>query len=166
MGLTYLDKSAALSPCGTFRLSLVRRWSAGPTLVWLGHNPSTADADLDDPTIRREVAFSAREGYGGLVKVNAMDMRATDPAALIAAGAVPSSPGNGDAIMCACAGRDVIVATGSPHRRLSAYVEEAVRAAEAVARSVRCLGRNADRSGKHPLYVRGDAPFLPWREAA
>lgn len=166
MGLAYIEKSAVLSPCGAFRLSLTRAWSDGPVLVWLGHNPSTADADADDPTIRREVAFSMREGYGSLIKVNAMDMRATDPARLIADGAVPVSPGNHAAIILACAGRDVIVATGSAHKRLARHVATAVEAAESAARSVRCLGRNADLSGKHPLYVRGDAPFLPWRQAA
>ena len=26
-----------------------------------------------------------------------------------------------------------------------------------------CLGHNADGSPKHPLYLRSDAPFEPWR---
>lgn len=162
MATIYIEKSASISPCGLYRTVLIRRWAEGPLLAWLGHNPSTADADLDDPTIRREVSFTTREGYGGLVKVNAMDLRAMDPMRLRAPGATPVSPANADAIAMACAGRDVIIATGSAHKSLAAYVAEAIETASAVARSMRCLARNADGSGKHPLYVRGDAEMMPW----
>src|SRR6266516_1580847 len=54
---------AELSPCGTYRYLLGRRVGAaqrGLLLVCL--NPSTADASLDDPTIRRAVGFTRREG--------------------------------------------------------------------------------------------------------
>lgn len=55
---------------GSYRLSLTRTWGAGPTIVIAGCNPSRADADRDDPTMSREMAFANRWGFGGLVKIN------------------------------------------------------------------------------------------------
>lgn len=155
----YLARSAVVSACGLYRHRLERRWDEGEALAWLGHNPSTADALEDDPTIRREVGFSLRAGYGALVKVNAMDLRATDPGALRAAGAAPVSPANAAAIAAACAGRDVVIATGSPHASLLAHVEEAIVVAAAHAGRTFVLQRNADGMGRHPLYVKGSTTF-------
>lgn len=156
---TYAYTGAMLSACLLYRHSLERRWAEGETLAWLGHNPSTADGLTDDPTIRKEVGFSLRAGYGALVKVNAMDLRATDPRALRVEGAQPVSPWNGDAIAAACAGRDVVIATGTTHKSLMPFVVEAVSIASARARRVLVLQVNADGTGKHPLYVRGATGF-------
>ena len=44
-----------------------------------GAEPSKADHEIDDPTIRREINFTVDWGYGGLIKVNLFGLRATDP---------------------------------------------------------------------------------------
>jgi hypothetical protein len=83
--------SAVLSPDGIYRYSLHRDWRS-PTLVrssrWVTFvmlNPSVADADTDDPTIRRCVGFAKAMGGTGLVVVNLYAYRATRPADLWAA---------------------------------------------------------------------------------
>ena len=45
-----LDTNSAsiISPCGTYRHQLTRRWSAGPTCGFIMLNPSTADAEHDE----------------------------------------------------------------------------------------------------------------------
>jgi len=42
-------------------------------------NPSTADAEINDPTIRRCLDFAQTWGYGSLEVVNLFGLRATQP---------------------------------------------------------------------------------------
>ncbi len=69
---------------GEYRYSLTRPWDeTGPVggwrIAWVMLNPSTADATLDDPTIRRCIAFSQAWGFRSLIVVNLFALRATDP---------------------------------------------------------------------------------------
>ncbi len=66
-----IKRSAVISDCGHYRLRLDRVWDDRlPPMVICGLNPSTADGEKDDPTIRREMGFARRENCGALVKVN------------------------------------------------------------------------------------------------
>lgn len=78
-------KDADISECGTYRYSLTRRWDDRPLIGWVMLNPSTADANVDDATIRRlagtekRPGFARRWGYGGIIVRNLYALRATDP---------------------------------------------------------------------------------------
>ena len=66
----YLDASADISDDGMYRYWLSRRLSMGErTVLFVGLNPSTADATKDDPTIRRCVGFARAWGFDGSVSV-------------------------------------------------------------------------------------------------
>lgn len=75
-----IGRGADLSPCGTYRWTLSRRWRDGEGVCFCGLNPSTADATKDDPTIRRLIRFAASWGFGGLVVVNLYPVRTSSPA--------------------------------------------------------------------------------------
>lgn len=87
------ESGAVFSRCGRYRYSLWRRWSAGDTLLFIMLNPSTADADHDDPTIARCRRRAERLGFGGLEVVNLFALRSRDPRALYEAHD-PVSPHN------------------------------------------------------------------------
>ncbi len=69
---------------GPYRFTLTRQWGAGPTVLWCGLNPSLANAGRDDPTMLREIGFSYRWGYGGLIKVNIYPFISPDPNQMLA----------------------------------------------------------------------------------
>ncbi len=81
----FVTKEAVISDCGRYRYRLTRRWGDGPLLSFIMLNPSTADAEVDDPTIRRCMGFARRDGYGGIVVGNLYAFRTTKPKALFAA---------------------------------------------------------------------------------
>lgn len=62
------------------RLSLSREWiGTGGTVNWIMLNPSTADWQFDDPTIRKCIGFSRRWGFWRMTVTNLFTFRATDP---------------------------------------------------------------------------------------
>ena len=155
--------SAEFSPCGKYRYWLRRDWDATkPVFMWVGMNPSTAEADVDDPTIRKEQSFTRREGGGAYIKVNVMDYRATHPRDLLAPGVMPCSDENdGHIVRLADAhGAWIVAAWGALPKALRGYAMLA-RAALA-GRALWCMGLTKDGSPRHPLYLRSDAWMRPY----
>jgi len=75
--------AAVFSPCGAYRWWLQRTWEPQrPPLVFVGLNPSSADGQRDDPTLRRLMAFARRWGFGRLEVLNLFGAVATRAAAL------------------------------------------------------------------------------------
>lgn len=60
-----MDKDAILSADRKYRYVLTRIWDeAKPTVLFIGLNPSTADEETDDQTIRKCIGYAKRWGYG------------------------------------------------------------------------------------------------------
>lgn len=152
--------TAALSDCGTYRYRLTRRWAEGPTCSFIMLNPSTADANLDDPTIRRCIGFAKREGCGGLVVVNLFALRATDPKELTRH-PFPVGPEWRHWLDATLAEIDgPLIAGWGAQNGIAAQVETTRQALNAAGRKAMCLGKTADGSPRHPLYVKGDQPLV------
>lgn len=155
--------TARFSDCGTYRYELARRWSHGPAVAWIMLNPSTADASVDDPTIRRCIQFSRGWGMGGLVVVNLFALRSTDPAALKTA-AWPVGPENDDAIHDAIVRSRAVVAAWGVHGDLRGRADEVREMVAVLGRPLSCLGTTKDGHPRHPLYVKGDTPLMTLEE--
>lgn len=146
---------------------LMRRWLGDRFpdryIMFIGMNPSTADATVNDPTCAREWNFAVREGYTAMIKANVGDYRATDPKALLADGVVAASEHNLPAIRTAAANASIVVLC---HGRLNkALVEPARQIVDALHHDgikLWCFGKNADGSPKHPLYLRLETPLVPY----
>lgn len=62
------------------RYALGRHWNWSlPVFLWVLLNPSKAGAYEDDPTIRKIIGFTGRNGGGGAIVVNLAAYIATDP---------------------------------------------------------------------------------------
>ena len=73
-----IKKSAIFSPCETYRYSLTRIWNdKKKPIIFIGLNPSTADENNDDPTIRKCMHYAYQWGFGGLIMINLFAFRAT-----------------------------------------------------------------------------------------
>lgn len=146
---------------------VMRRWLGDRFperyILFIGMNPSTADATVDDPTCAREWSFARREGFSGMVKCNVGDYRATDPKMLVAPGVVAVSPDNIPAIIDAARGAGrVVLCHGKLNKALAPAGKELVAALRNEGVTLWCFGTNADGSPKHPLYMRADTPLIPY----
>jgi hypothetical protein len=74
-----MHKEAILSEDKKFRYSLGRKWKDDGLLYgYFGVNPSTADASIDDATVKKWVGFTERNGGRGFIVGNVFAYRATD----------------------------------------------------------------------------------------
>lgn len=150
------SNSATFSDDLEYRYTLGRRWGTAKTLVVIGLNPSTADENEDDPTIRRCMGFAKRDGYNALLMLNLFAFRATDPRSMMSA-TDPVGPLNNKILRERTLGRDVLVAWGAlgSHRGRDREVMGMLEDA----RRVLCLGVTKAGQPKHPLYLRADTPL-------
>lgn len=150
-------KDAALSVCGRFRWWLLREWADGrpETVAFVMLNPSTADATLDDPTIRRCMGFARTWGFARLLVANLFPLRATDPDELLTAEDPTGGPDGVEVLGQVARCERVVAAWGSSSipTRFAGRREEVL--AILAAGPVWCLGRTADGQPRHPLYVAG-----------
>lgn len=70
--------TAIISPCCLYRYRLERDGRGEGTTGVIMVNPSTADAETDDQTIRKLRGFGDRYGWGKIVVGNLFALRATD----------------------------------------------------------------------------------------
>lgn len=148
------------SPCRRFRYVLWRKWASGPYLMVVGLNPSTADDEADDPTLRRCIGFAKREGMGALCMANVYAYRSTDPKGLRQLGLPLAAGQDNGRWLAACAKQAgaVICAWGKHAARNDVQAVSAILRANNT--RVMCLGTNKDGSPKHPLYLPADAALV------
>ncbi|MEM8494996.1 MAG: DUF1643 domain-containing protein [Planctomycetota bacterium] len=160
-----VEAGAEISECGRYRYALWRDWDwqgYANRVAFVGLNPSTADADQDDRTIRKCMKFARKWGYGGILMLNAYAFRATKPADMFAADD-PIGPANDEALSYRANQAGLVIACWGAH----CDPEREARVYELLSRRasrVECLSvTKAGRPG-HPLYIRGDTkpvPFVP-----
>jgi len=161
--------TAEISKDTLYRYRLTREWDADrPVVNFIGLNPSTADALVDDPTIRRCIGFAKRWGFGKLIMTNLFALRCTDPAKLCFAAVDPIGPQTNGWLETSAAEASLVVAAwGAVDGLMRDDVRFAQRRAVVVCNlifttSIHALGFTKAGFPRHPLYMRGDAKPLPW----
>jgi len=142
---------ALFDATGHYRYSLWRCWEPlRPTLLMILLNPSTADAERDDPTIRRCRQFATAWGYGGLEIVNLFAYRTPHPRCLHQASepiGVQTDPIIQGAITYAA---QVVVAWGNGGSFLG---RDRTVLQALVPQPLYCLGITRLGHPRHPLYL-------------
>ena len=153
-------KWAVISACGNFRYALGRNWDGKlPTIAFVGLNPSVADDEIDDPTIRRCIGFAKREGCGSLIMLNLYALRSTAPAALRN---VEDPLGPEWAQMTELwvrKAQKVVACWGADPMARKAHAEAVEFFGYMQGLSLWCLGKTKDGYPRHPLYIRSDQPL-------
>jgi hypothetical protein len=159
-----IRKTANISEDCRYRYELTRRWGDGDELPFLMLNPSDADAERDDPTIRRCMEFARREGASGIIVANLFAWRTPRPDELRRADD-PFGSDNRTAIeMIATrsieSGMPVVCAWGCRgmlHGADKTAIDMMWRVGPGAI--LKCLGKTKASHPRHPLYVRGDQPL-------
>lgn len=151
--------TAIISKDGKYRYWLERKLASDAKnhCVFIMLNPSTADANVDDPTIRRCKGFADRFGCGKLVVVNLFAFRATDPRELYKAGA-PIGEENDKYILKALALPGIVICGWGAHNTSERdnIIKDWASNADV---NLMCLGKTKSGAPKHPLYLPALAPL-------
>lgn len=158
-----LHRAAEFDATGQYRYWLQRTWRGDrPTLTLVMLNPSRADHQRDDPTVRRCLGLAQGWQFGCLTVVNLFAYCTTSPAVLKTV-ADPVGPENDLYLRQACDQADQIVLAwgngGTLHGRdravgllLAPYGDR-----------LYCLGQNRTGQPRHPLYVPRHASRHRWQ---
>lgn len=148
-------KGARFSPDMVYRYDLWRIWDERKSVVsFVCLNPSTADENVDDPTIRRCMGFAGRWGYGGVHVLNAFAYRNTYPETLRGI-KEPVGPENDEFLRTL---HGVVLVAWGEHGR---FLKRGNTILKLIQVDCFCLGKNKSGQPRHPLYV----PYSQQREA-
>jgi hypothetical protein len=154
-------KEANLSPDRQYRYWLLRVWDKSlPLFCVIGVNPSTADEEEDDPTIRKTIGFGMKLKYGGVLMLNVGAYRATDPRQWKMA-ADPFGPNNSIPHLKNYIARFNPVCIVAAWGKNCKSQHHPFRAAEIVNEipNLMCWGRNTDGTPRHPARISYSTPL-------
>lgn len=164
-----MTSSAVISPCGLYRYRLERTVAMeGPVYAFFGVNPSTADASLDDATVRKWIGFAKRWGASRFIVGNVFAYRATDVRAL-ASVADPFGDEIGDHTTDIINEADILVPcwgnTSKVPPKLQFAFDVLMDALVSSGKPVKHFGLTNAGDPKHPLMLGYDTPLAPWADA-
>ena len=153
-----IAKGATFSKDMRYRYKLWRVWNPDrPTITFVMLNPTTADENVDDPTVKRCIGYAVSWRYGALYVLNLFALRSTDPIELTVSRDESVGPGN-DGHLQAIRG-DVVAAWGSWGRLYGRGQE-----VRSWLRDPRCFGLTKAGQPLHPLYLHSSRGLVPFTE--
>ena len=154
-------KGVRLSSCKKHRLQLWREWDSNlPKVLFIMLNPSTADHEQDDPTLRRCIDFTKQWGYGGLYIGNLYSLRAADPMTLLKVSKfshrgnykhVSTMAQQCQLVVCAWGNYPIIKKLGIP---LNIFKQ--------LNQKLHCIALSKTGTPKHPLYLKKSLTPIPF----
>ncbi|MCW9028359.1 MAG: DUF1643 domain-containing protein [Kangiella sp.] len=156
--------SAIFSPCKQYRYLLKRESNSfyvdKTTSLFVMLNPSTADENINDPTIRRCIGFAETWGCAGLIVANLYAYRSTDPKKLNQVSDPIGPENNAHLEKLAKEYDDVVFAWGNNAN--TARAKQVIEIFQKHGSRAWCLGVTKAGHPKHPLYIRASQPLMPF----
>ena len=144
------------SDCKRYRYTLTRHFAAigrKGRVAFVMLNPSTADANNDDPTVRRCVGYAYDWGFADLEILNMFAYRSTDPENLFKA-TDPIGPENDQWIVKKLRTVDLVVCAWGAHPTVIHREPRVLELIEIAGKTPTCLKRSDAGHPCHPLYLK------------
>ena len=152
-GQGYFGSVARFSDCGRYRWFLARDWLVGRgTVCFVMLNPSTADSQIDDRTIRRCYTYAQAWGYKRLTVVNLFGWRSTDSSELYRV-EDPIGSENDKWIVLAAKAADRVICAWGIHGELKDRAQHVVKRLVAAGVKPFVLTMTYGGHPAHPLYL-------------
>jgi hypothetical protein len=159
-----LVKGAIISDCKKYRYALWRIWDfTKPRILFIGLNPSIANADIDDPTVRRLIAYVSGWGFGGFYICNLFAHISKDPVILKSLSNPIEEYGSGNNLkylkLYSEYSKKVVFIWGTGGK-LNNRQKEIIN----LFPKAYCFGVNKDNTPKHPLYLKKDLTLITFND--
>lgn len=149
-------KGAIIDKTGNYRYSLWRIWDTEkPKVTFIMLNGSTADANNDDPTLRRCIGYAKAWGYGSLEVVNLFGYRTTFPSELRKA-KDPFGPENDSYILKALRDSAMVIAAWGTNGTFKKQDKHVLGLLKNNCVEPYCIDISKNGMPKHPLYLKSD----------
>lgn len=180
----WTSQGAVFSDCFQYRYRLWREWDPRkPVVAFLMLNPSVANAQKLDPTVRRCVGFARDWGYGRLEVINSFAWVDGDPRNLLLSRADarpedafehpdgtriysyahdPVGPENDRTVQAVCELVDRVVVAWSGWVESLGRLPRMLELVEPYREKLVVLAYQKDGTPRHPLYMRKDVDVLPF----
>jgi len=150
---TYCIWDGLYSEDSHYRYVLYRDWNQKevlPHLVVIGLNPSVADEQHDDRTVRKCISFARREKFGSLTVLNIFAFRTTKSNELLKC-SDPIGRDNDYHILQECENATKVVVAWGTNGKIFDRSQKVLNLLKKI--RLFCFGVNRDGTPKHPLYL-------------
>lgn len=160
-------KDAYISSCEQYRYELRRIWDEDkPKVLFIMLNPSTADSDTDDPTIRRCIGYAKDWNCGGILVGNLFAYRSTNPNGLLKVDDpigddniwhIKNLVSQSDIVVCAWGNSNIV-------ERLDKKINYDYRPLSVIKSKLHCLELSNNGTPKHPLQLKKDLKLINYEK--
>lgn len=157
--------SATISPCGLFRYRLEREVQKdGRVFAFFGVNPSTADSNIDDHTVRKWTGFSKINGAARFIVGNVFAYRSADVHALQSA-VDAVGPLNSKHLLAIASDADVLVPCwgrrGKIPKELHHHLDRTLTLLKSTGKPLLVFGLTKSGDPLHPQTLSYSTPLFP-----
>ena len=158
-----IKSSATFSDCAQYRYNLMRQFSNGTRVInFIMLNPSTANENVNDPTIAKCENRSIKLGFDKMVITNLFAYRATDPSDMMIVDD-PIGEENDNYILNHAKCAELVLCAWGNHGEYRYRSEDVIRMLKKNGIKLHALKLNSSGEPAHPLYLSNKLEIFEWK---